>query len=96
MNDNNFETSMVDIELNAWQSFAQVAKNFLGNYRAENFAELVNSMLTHFQVLVTNMSIKIHYLHTHLDNFPHNCGNYEQGERFHQDIKTTEERYHDG
>ncbi|KAL7630004.1 UNVERIFIED_CONTAM: hypothetical protein RMT77_019877 [Armadillidium vulgare] len=41
------------------------------------------------------MSIKIHYLHSHLDNFPENLGDVsdEQGERFHQDIKTMEERY---
>ena len=41
------------------------------------------------------MSIKVHYLHSHLDNFPNNCDDYsdEQGERFHQDIKTMEERY---
>ena len=28
------------------------------------------------------MSIKVHYLHSHLDNFPDNCGDYsdEQGE----------------
>ena len=41
------------------------------------------------------MSIKVHYLHNHLDRFPENLGDYseEQGERFHQDIKTMEERY---
>ena len=41
------------------------------------------------------MSIKMHYLHSHLDCFPHNLGDLseEQGERFHQDIKTMEERY---
>ena len=41
------------------------------------------------------MSIKIHYLRSHLDNFPENLGdvNEEQGERFHQDIKIMEERY---
>ena len=41
------------------------------------------------------MSIKIHFLNAHLDYFPDNCGDYseEQGERFHQDISTIEERY---
>ena len=41
------------------------------------------------------VSVKIHYLHSHLDNFPENLGDVreEQGERFHQDIKTMEERY---
>ena len=41
------------------------------------------------------MSIKIHFLHSHLDKFPSNLGavSDEQGERFHQDIKVMEERY---
>ena len=41
------------------------------------------------------MSIKIHYLFSHLDRFPENLWELseEQGERFHQDIKVMEERY---
>ena len=41
------------------------------------------------------MSMKVHYLHSHLDHFPENLGHFsdEQGERFHQDLKTMEERY---
>ncbi|UYV61800.1 hypothetical protein LAZ67_1006633 [Cordylochernes scorpioides] len=42
-----------------------------------------------------NMSIKVHYLHSHLNKFPDNLAAYsdEQGERFHQDMKVMEERY---
>ena len=34
------------------------------------------------------MSLKIHFLHSHLDFFPDNLGDVsdEEGERFHQDI----------
>ena len=41
------------------------------------------------------MIIKLHFLHSHLDRFPENLGalSDEQGERFHQDILTMEERY---
>ena len=41
------------------------------------------------------MSIKLHYLDSHLDRFPRNLGamSDEQGERFHQDIATMEDRY---
>ena len=41
------------------------------------------------------MSIKVHFLFSHLDEFPENLGTVsdEQGERFHQDIKVMEERY---
>ena len=39
--------------------------------------------------LGVNVSIKIHFFHSHLDNFPVNCGHVidEQGKRFHQEIK---------
>jgi len=39
--------------------------------------------------------LKIHFLHSHINKFPENLGNYseEQGERFHQDIKLMETRY---
>ena len=41
------------------------------------------------------MSIKLHYLFSHLDYFPENLGDVseEQGEQFHQDIKIMEERW---
>ena len=41
------------------------------------------------------MSIKVHFLHSHLNLFPKNLGalSDEQGERFHQDISEMEERY---
>ena len=41
------------------------------------------------------MSVKVHFLHSHLDYFPENLGamSEEQGERFHQDLKTMEKRY---
>ena len=41
------------------------------------------------------MSIKVYFLLSHLDKFLDNCSDVsdEQGEWFHQDIKTMEERY---
>ena len=35
------------------------------------------------------MSIKVHFLYTHIDSLPENLGDVseEQGERFHQDTK---------
>nr|CAH7743872.1 unnamed protein product [Callosobruchus chinensis] len=52
-------------------------------------------MLNSFKALWCNMSIKLHYLDSHLDRFPENLGDMseEQGERFHQDIKIMEDRY---
>ena len=41
------------------------------------------------------MSLKLHVLHAHLDVFKENMEGYseEQGERFHQDMRSFEERY---
>ncbi|KAI6653941.1 hypothetical protein LOD99_3117 [Oopsacas minuta] len=52
-------------------------------------------MLENFLSLETRMSIKLHYLYNHLERFPENLGDLseEQDERFHQDIRTMEERY---
>ena len=93
--DSNFKKYMNDIEASAWSSYVSVIENFLGNQKAENYEELVLNMLTNFKNLGTNMSIKVHFLHSHLNRFPHNLGDFseEQGERFHQDIKVMEERY---
>ena len=93
--DANFCPSMNDIELAAWSSLVEVVKNFLGNQKADNYEELVRNMLENFRILGINMSIKVHFLHNHLDRFPENLGDVsdEQGEIFHQDIKLMEERY---
>ena len=54
--------------------------------------ELVNEMFNSFKFFGCNMSIKVHYLHSHLDHFPENIRDTseEQGERFH---KGMEEHY---
>lgn len=93
--DPHFNESMNELEEKAWKSFVLVVQNFLGNHKAANYAQLVSDMLNNFRDLGCNMSIKVHYLHSHLDRFPENLGDLseEQGERFHQDIKTMEERY---
>ena len=95
MNDPNFTASMTEKEFAAWISFTVVVKNFLGNNKANNYIQIVEDMLSKFQSLGAKMSIKIHYLFSHLDRFPENLGELseEQGERFHQDIKVMEERY---
>ena len=67
--DTEFENSMNEVELVAWKALVLVVKNFLGNYKARNYAELVNNMLTAFKNLGCNMSVKMHYLFSHMDWF---------------------------
>lgn len=51
--------------------------------------------MENLRLLGRNMSIKLHFLYSHIDYFPENLGSLseEQGERFHQDIKEMEKRY---
>ena len=90
-----FILSMNPLESNAWRGFVEVIQNFLGNRRAANFEEVIQKMLDTYQRLGANMSIKVHFLHNHIERFPANCGDVsdEQGEHFHQDIKEMETRY---
>ena len=93
--DPNFSHSMNEIELASWLSFVEVVEKFLGNYKAENYKDIVEKLLNNFQALGINRSIKVHFLHSHLERFPDNLANFsdKQGERFHKDIKVMEERY---
>ena len=76
---------MKPAELSAWTAFMNVVKFFLGKTKAPNYKELVETLLSSFRQLGANMSIKLHYLHSHLARFSENLGdvNDEQGERFH-------------
>ena len=69
INDELFITKMNDTEKNAWQSFKDVVSNFLGNKKSPNYQTIVEQMLTNFQTLGCRMSVKVHYLHSHLDFF---------------------------
>lgn len=58
--------------------FILVVKNFLGNNKAENYDKLVKTMLYNFRDLGCNTSIKVHYLHNHLDSCPENLGDVSE------------------
>ena len=95
-NDEYFNNIITGDEKLAWNSFVEVSTNFLGNTRAKNYKDLVKNLLLCYERLGCNMSLKLHFLHSHLDFFPENCGSLsnELGERFHQEISRMEERYH--
>lgn len=66
-------------------AFVKVIKEFLGSKKASNNRELVSNLLKILHDIGANMSIKLHFLHSHLERFPENLGDLsdEQGERFH-------------
>lgn len=95
MNNTEFTGLLNSNEKRAFQAAMDVIKNFLGNNRSENYKQIVKEMINAYGGMGVNMSLKIHFLHNHLDFFPENCGAFsdEHGERFHQDIKIIEQRF---
>ena len=70
--DAEFENSMNEVELEAWKAFVLAVKNFLVNSKARNYAELVNNMLIAFRNLCCDMSVKMHYLFSHMERERYN------------------------
>ena len=95
VHDQEFARKMNDKERTAWLSFVAVMTNFLSNKKADNYETLVANMLSAFRNLGCNMSVKLHYLYSHIDRFPVNLGavSDKQGEPFHQDLETMEDCY---
>jgi hypothetical protein len=89
------DDTMTEIEEDVWNAFKEVVKKFLGNIKDPLCKETVRNMLDKFKLFGCNMSLKLHFLASHLDYFPPNLGTVrkQQGERFHQDLKDVERRY---
>ena len=83
-----FDEDLNETERNEWLSFKRICKDFLGNHKAANCQDVVQELLTSYKATGCNMSLKIHFLKSHLDFFPENLGEVrdEHGERFRQDI----------
>ena len=67
INDEDFIDSMLEEEKNPWTAFVDVVRNFLGNQKVENYEEMVRRLLRSYHQLGCNMSIKIHFLFSHLE-----------------------------
>ncbi|KAJ4445011.1 hypothetical protein ANN_06810, partial [Periplaneta americana] len=92
MMNSRFENTMSRDVMDAWNTFRNVVFNFLGIKKDSNYVNIVKVMLQSFEQIGCNMSVQVHFLHSHLNYFPDNLGDFseEQGERFHQDIKNME------
>ena len=78
MQDQTFTARMTVAERAAWCSYDSVIQEFLNNTTASNYRNLVDVMLQNFQALGARMSIKFHYLFSHLDCFPENLGDVSE------------------
>jgi hypothetical protein len=69
MDDDSFTDTMTEIEEDAWNAIKEVVKEFLGNIKDPLYKETVRNMLDKFKLLGCNMSLKLHFLASHLDYF---------------------------
>jgi len=95
ISDKNFEKTLNAKERDAWTALQTVINNFLGNHKAPSYKSDISKMLSTYRLMGCNMSLKIHYMHSHLNFFPENLGSLsdEHGERFHQDFSHYEKRF---
>ena len=70
----NFILHMNEIEKSAWLNFKSILENFLRDHKSLDYEELVNSLFDNYQRLGCLMSVKLHFLHSHLEYFPDNLG----------------------
>jgi len=95
MQDREFNSTLSGTENADWNAFKFVCTNFLGNHKAGNYREIVSKMLKYFQTVKCNISLKLHFLHSHPEFFPQNLGEVsdEYGDRYDQDTAMTEKLF---
>ena len=91
------EEKMNETEKEAWQAFRGVVDEFLRYKKDPIYKELMKKLIKSYQNMGCRMSVKLHFLYSHLDFFQENLGDFseEHGERFYQDIEPMERRYKD-
>ena len=80
---------MTDVEKST-AFLSRIVSKFFGNTKDFDYKTIVKNMLDCFKALGCCMSLKVCFLHAHLNYFPQNVGDVseELGERFHQEIKS--------
>jgi hypothetical protein len=69
-----FDEDQNETTRNAWLSFKRICKDFLGNHKAVKSQDVVQDLLSLYKAMGYNISLKIHFLRSHLDFFPENLG----------------------
>lgn len=95
MRSDEFCERLSEQHLIAWDLTKAVFEGFLGKKRVENYRVIIEDLMESFNTIGVKMSLKIHFLHRHLDVFERQIPTEsdEQGERFNQTCRSMEERY---
>ena len=86
---------MNETEKETWQAFRGVVDGFLGNKKNPHYKEFVEQLIKSYQNIGCHMSVKLHFLWSHLEFFQENLGDFseEHGERFYKNIEPMKRRY---
>ena len=74
LKDTDFEEFLNLKELRAWEAFKSVCRGFFGNTRIPDYQACIEKFLKSYEEMGCRVSLKIHFLHSHLNFFPPNLG----------------------
>jgi hypothetical protein len=66
------DDQLSELETAVWKSFKNVTTNFLENHKAEYYRDMVAELVQSYTTMRCNMSLKVHFLDSHLDFNPEN------------------------
>ena len=58
----------------AWNASKNAVRGFLGNIRTDNYEDLISELVESYRSMGWKMSLKLHYLHSHIEFFLPNLG----------------------
>lgn len=95
-NKTNLKMCLNSHEKNAWFTFKVIVSNFLENKKLDYYEEIVKNIIKKYNILGSNMNLKLHFLEAHLDFLPKNWDRVseEQVQRFHKGISEIERCFH--
>ena len=74
IDDTNITKCLSATEAAAWASFKSVVRNLLGKGKSDDHMQIIGDLLRNYRKMSVRMSLKIHFLYSHLDFFPNNLG----------------------
>jgi hypothetical protein len=65
--DQDFSTELNSEERRAWKVFENVCRIFIDNEKSGHYSEIMEKLISSYSVVGCNVSLKLHFLHYHLD-----------------------------
>lgn len=95
LEDKEFETILTLKKLRAWKACKSVCYDFLGNIQGLDYEEDIETLLQAYEDMECQMSLNIHFTHSHHKFFPPNISTVsdKHGERIYQDITKIDNNY---